>query len=338
MITHLGLSFERSELREMLKMMGWIALIHFLVEALVMGMLSGWDFSRKVVVEGLLDATLLTLFSSPLIYFWVAKPFILSARKAEAALAHELKLQAEQAMQLESSLHQNEQLRERLEQANMKVAEVNERTLQRVGADLHDGPSQLLSYSLMRLGKFTPIIEASGGARGLEELEHMRAALTDTFTELRNISRGLSLPQLATASLGDVIAMAAEMHQEQTGTPVQVIAADLPEEASQALKICVYRIVQESLANAYKHARGIGQKVTCHVEKDLVVTISDGGGGFAAASYNGDGLGLNGMRARVEALGGTLLINSALGRGTQLTARFKIDGLEQREPAYAQEN
>jgi signal transduction histidine kinase len=341
MISRLGLPFERSESREMLTMLGWIALIHFLVEALVMGMLSGWDFSSHVVAEGLLDATLLTVFSSPLIYFWVAKPFIHSARTAEAALAQEINVKAEQAGELKTALdslkqtlHQNELLRDRLEQANLKIADVNERTLQRVGADLHDGPSQLLTYSLMRLGKFAPIIEASGGKRGLEELELMRSALNDTFTEIRNLSRGLSLPQLASASLQDVVMMAVGMHQEQTGSIVQVITRDLPVAAQLPLKICIYRVVQESLANAYKHARSVSLTVNCYMDEDLILVISDAGVGFDPEQETGEGLGLNGMRARVEALGGTLRIESQVGRGTKLTARFSIETSNQHQAAH----
>ena len=72
------------ETQQMLVMVGWIGLIHFFVEALIMGMLSGWQLSRTVVMEGLLDCVLLTVFSSPLIYVLVAKPFIVSARNAES--------------------------------------------------------------------------------------------------------------------------------------------------------------------------------------------------------------------------------------------------------------
>jgi signal transduction histidine kinase len=322
------------ETRQMVTMVGAIALIHFVIEAFIMGFLSNWNLTRHVIDEGLLDCTLLTALSSPPIYFWVARPFINSARNAEAALARELQIQADQARQLElalanlrHSLDQNEDLRNKLQHANEQTADVNERTLQRIGADLHDGPAQLLTYSLLRLGKFTPMLEAIEGAKGKEEVEYMRVALTDTLTEVRNISRGLSLPQLTESTLEEAIAMAVTLHEEQTGSKVQVLTIGLPDIVPQAVKVCVYRIIQESLANAYRHGGGIAQKVTCSFDTVLVLAISDHGPGFDVLNYNRDGLGLSGMRSRVEALGGSLAIDSGPDRGTRLLAIIDLQNL-----------
>lgn len=329
-----------NQTRQMLMMVWWIGIIHFLVEALIMATLSGWHLSRPVIMEGLLDSTLLTLLSTPLIYAWVAKPFITSANDAETALSHTIRDQAEQAATLEStlaslnrSLEQNEDLRIRLQQSNEKIAEINELTLQRIGADLHDGPAQLLTYSLLRLGKFAPIVRKAGRKKDADELSFVQVALTDTLTEVRNISRGLSLPQLSTATLGETIALAVTLHQEQTGTKVDLTTEDLPDNAAQALKVCVYRVVQESLANAYRHGQGRDQKVTAHSGTHLVLTVSDNGPGFDALNYNRDGLGLSGMRARVEALGGTMIIDSKVGSGTSLTIKLDLEHSQMRSAA-----
>jgi signal transduction histidine kinase len=333
------------ETRQIALMVGWIGLIHFVVEAMIMALLSGGELSRPVIMEGLLDSTLLTLFSGPPIYIWVAKPFIISARNAEAALARELRVQAEQARQLEAaldnlrhSLDQNEELRNRLQTASEQAADVNERTLQKIGADLHDGPAQLLTYSLLRLGKFAPIIEAAQGEKGKQEHEHMRVALSDTLTELRNISLGLSLPQLDEATLEQTVAMAVTLHQEQTGTSVQLTTTELPERVPQSVKICVYRVVQESLSNAYRHGKGVNQKVACSFDNTLVLAVSDQGPGFDLQNYNRDGLGLSGMRSRVEALGGSLAVDTGPDRGTRLLVIIDLEAISQREREYVQEN
>jgi signal transduction histidine kinase len=329
------------ETRQIGVMVGWIGLIHFVVEALIMALLSGGQLTRNVVMEGLLDSTLLTVFSGPPIYWWVAKPFIVSARNAEAEMERVIRNQAEQARRLEAtlsdlqhSLDQNEVLRGRLQHSTEETADVNERTLQKIGADLHDGPAQLLTYSLLRLGKFAPLIEAIDGAKGKEEVEYMRVALTDTLTEIRNISRGLSLPQLDGATLEEAIAMAVTLHQEQTGTKVQVIAAGLPGPVPQAVKVCVYRVVQESLANAYKHGQAVSQKVTCSFDGPLILAVSDQGPGFDSQNYNKDGLGLSGMRSRVEALGGVLAVDTGPGHGTRVLVTINLENLKQREEAH----
>lgn len=317
---------------DMLVMVGWIGLIHFFVEAIIMGTLSGWQLTRPVIEEGLLDSTLLTLLSTPLIYAWVAKPFIHSARDAQSALSQEVRRQSDQATQLETTLAslsctlgQNEELRAKLRRANEIASDVNERTLQRIGADLHDGPAQLLTYSLLRLGKFDAIIRAAGATEGDGEIEQMRVALADTLTEVRNISRGLSLPQLATATLEETISLAVILHQEQTGTKVEQEKRDLPKHASQAVKVCVYRVVQESLANASRHGQGVELKVSAHVDHQLIVEIEDKGRGFDPKNIDTTGLGITGMRARVEALGGTLKIDSKPECGARLTIKLDVN-------------
>jgi signal transduction histidine kinase len=327
-----------AETRQMMLMVAWIGIIHFVVEAFIMGLLSDWHLTRTVVAEGLLDSTLLTVFSTPLIYFLVAKPFMTSAHNSEAALARELKSQSNQARQLEaalaelkSSLDQNEDLRLKLQKSNDQAADVNERTLQRIGGDLHDGPAQLLTYSLMRLGKFTPLVESIDGDKGKEELDYMRVALTDTLTEVRNISRGLSLPHLEDVSLAETVSLAVTLHREQTGSRVELVTTGLPQDVPQPVKVCAYRIVQESLTNAYRHGKGINQKVVCWFDKVLNLEISDNGPGFDPKNYNRDGLGLSGMRSRVGALGGTLDVITAPGSGTLLRISIDIDKLRQRE-------
>jgi signal transduction histidine kinase len=327
-----------AETRQLAVMTAWIGLIHFVVEAFIMGLLSGWHLTRTVIEEGLLDCTLLTIFSTPLIYFFVAKPFINSAHNSEAALERELRSQSNQARQLEAaladlkrSLDSNEDLRLKLQKSNDQAADVNERTLQRIGADLHDGPAQLLTYSLLRLGKFTPLVESIDGAKGKEELDFMRIALTDTLTEVRNISRGLSLPHLEDATLEQTIQLAVTLHREQTGSRVELTTSALPNPVPQAVKVCIYRVVQESLTNGYRHGKGSDQRVNCSFDKLLLLEISDRGPGFDPKAENTTGLGLTGMRSRVGALGGTLDVVSSASSGTQVKIRIDLDNLRERE-------
>ena len=71
--------------------------------------------------------------------------------------------------------------------------------------------------------------------------------------------------------------------------------------------LAVYRVIQESLANATKHAPGSAVRIRIDVdEKSVGVEVVDRGGSFAASS--GGGVGLIGMRERVEALGGRLTV------------------------------
>jgi signal transduction histidine kinase len=90
-----------------------------------------------------------------------------------------------------------------------------------------------------------------------------------------------------------------------------------------ALRTCVYRLVQEGLTNASKHAGCKGQFVMLQTDPQIILEISDTGPGIALRTGTlVSGLGLRGMQARVEALGGVLIIRNRIEGGTQLWAEF----------------
>lgn len=322
----------RAEARLLVGMLGRIALIVFLVEALIMVVLFNFVLDRHAVADGLLDATLLTVFASPIIYVWAAKPFAVAAHDAQAALSRELDARAKQSVQLQATLvelkdllSQNEHLRARLQQSSVEFATVNERTLQRIGADLHDGPAQLLSFALMRLHRFMPPTGATDAATAHgEDLGRIRGSIQDTLREVRSISAGLALPELELLSLEETIYLSISAHMDRTDTTVLFEIGDLPGTVSHPMKVCAYRLVQEALTNAVRHAGGKDQRVEARREGDAVlITVSDRGPGMEdAASVWRRGLGLPGLRSRVEAIGGHFELRSNPGEGTTVAARF----------------
>ena len=94
------------------------------------------------------------------------------------------------------------------------------------------------------------------------------------------------------------------------------------------LVTAVYRVAQEALTNARKHAEAQELQVTLLLEGDNLLTLSvhDNGKGFDPARTSADDkhIGLHGMTERVRLLEGILQIESALGSGTQLTASFPV--------------
>jgi signal transduction histidine kinase len=105
----------------------------------------------------------------------------------------------------------------------------------------------------------------------------------------------------------------------------------VPGSASLPLKIAVYRILQEVLNNSYRHAGGKEQRISVlHADGWLEIEATDGGPGFdlSEAEENQDssrGLGLRGMRERVEMLGGTLAIDTAPSHGTTVRVRLPLE-------------
>jgi signal transduction histidine kinase len=324
------------ETRQLFGLLVRIAAIEFSVEVLIMMTFSGWNLTKDVVVWGLLDATLLTLCAAPLIYVFAARPYSVVAHDARERLARELDLSAAQAKSLEDGLQKlrialarNEELQRTLHLANLQVAETNERVLQKIGADLHDGPAQLLAYALLRIRALIATLAGADNIKGANVVEQLRSAIADSLREVRNISTGLSPPGLESATLREAIVLAIALHEQHTSTSVHSHILTSSEPISEQLKVCVYRVVQEALTNAYRHAgaKGIVVKAICNDR--LQLTISDAGPGFIPELAVKSGLGLNGMRARVESLGGRFRIDSTPGAGARIFAEFDLTALEE---------
>ncbi|MFZ5957950.1 sensor histidine kinase [Pseudomonas knackmussii] len=228
-------------------------------------------------------------------------------------------------------LRRNDQLQQRIANANQQFWRINELTLRRLGADLHDGPAQLLTLILIRLDDLAEALApVDQESEGRDTYESIRGAAQDALREVRDISRGLALPEIGELSLADELTLAAKRHEERTGSKVEVELGSLPQSAPLPLKICLYRFVQESLSNAFKHAAGQGQKLSADYDGKLLhVTVVDSGPGFEVGAENNhrDGrphLGLAGLRYRVESFGGVFDIESAPGRGTRVSARLRL--------------
>jgi signal transduction histidine kinase len=294
-------------------MVAKIGCIIFIVEALVMFVLYGFE-STVTVFESMLDSTMLTLIASPLIYVWVARPFA-----AEAAAAREEL--ADQLTETRSLLDQNVRLKDSLQEFSAASADIHERTLQRIGADLHDGPAQSLTFSLLQIDRLLKAFERSGATAMIGDATELRRVIFDTAREVRGISTGLALPELRAMSLHEVVELAVHRHRMTTGGEASITFKSHAS-VTQPQKPCIYRVVQESLSNAFKHGKAQSVAVTVADTPELTVSITDNGNGFDPEGVVNKGLGLLGMRARVEALRGHFEITSAPGKGTTVVAKF----------------
>ncbi len=231
----------------------------------------------------------------------------------------------EQVKDLTKLLGVNTELSSKIKMANMNAAALNDLMLNRLGSDLHDGPAQQLAFALLRLSSLT----ASNKEGSKQELDRLQQAIRDALKEIRHISAGLNLPQLAELPVTDVIRLVVGNHERMTETKVNLKLQKLPKTLSLATKTCLYRFVQEGLTNAFKHAKGVSQSVSIdQIDDTIVAEVGDKGKGFVWKGYErGSGhLGLIGMQNCVQAFGGTMSVVSAPGRGCTLTARIPIDG------------
>jgi signal transduction histidine kinase len=252
----------------------------------------------------------------------------LIVRQAKARVAAHRNTLKNKVTEARALAAQNGKLRQQAEQSRLDSIHSNERLLNQIGQDLHDGPIQLLSILGLKLSE---LVDANGPSIVLEQSQSRLSPaelLAGTLVELRNLAKGLVLPQLDGLATEDTLRLAIRQHERMTGTAVRYTIGVLPA-CPPALKICLYRIVQEALNNAYYYANGCGQRVAASADAQWIsVVISDSGRGQAEPHRvpRGEvGLGLTGLRRRVEALHGTFEVSSRAD-GTWVSAKIPISG------------
>ncbi len=256
-------------------------------------------------------------------------------RQREVALTN-------QVAQLKELIAQNDELDLRIRRARANAATLNERLLLRIGAELERQATKKLGASLAFLDTFAEknqrCLLADSRSQCNENLPIIRSSLERALQEIVSIVGGLGLPHLESMPLKEVFVSAVLGHEQRTGSSVRFLADELPSHAALQAKITAYRVVQEGLNNAYRHARGLGQEVRVSYEAEwLRIEVSDRGPGFDSTLplHKRERLGLAGMRERVESLGGRFLIETNRGSGTKITAFLPLTSLVEEETAPA---
>ena len=279
----------------------------------------------KALEHGKILVLTITLLGGGLLYlilYWVVR----RASQTIDSQAGELKSQINQLSEL---LKQNQELRNRTQQASSRAVELNEQFLRRVGSELHDGPAQSLGFALLRLDAIKNYNEVADIENSSNEFEQIKSSLSEALTEIRSLSAGLVMPELTQLSLKELLTKVVRSHENRTENHVSFFMSNLPENCPLPLKICAYRFAQEGLNNAFRHARGSGLSFSAkNQDMNLELTITDKGVGFDLNNFKSSkhsGLGLLGLRERIESLGGEFSVQSAPGEGTRINAKMPLN-------------
>jgi PAS domain S-box-containing protein len=196
------------------------------------------------------------------------------------------------------------------------LVDAQEEERRRIAADIHDDPVQVMTATSIRLGAIRARIKDPGLAAEVERLE---TTARRAIGRLRRLLFELRPPSLDQERLGQTL----RSHLESLRAEEQVsyrLEDRLEEEPPLDVRVIAYRIIQEALANARKHARAtevVVELETAH--RGVLVRIRDDGVGFDPEESRGrppERLGLVSMRERAEMAGGWCRVWSAPGRGT----------------------
>ena len=228
--------------------------------------------------------------------------------------------------ELERRLDENTHARADLQELSSRLLRAQENERRNLARELHDEVGQSLSAILMETEN-ARCAEQSEDLRG--HLSSIRTLAEKTVNEVRDLALLLRPSMLDDFGLVPALNWHAREMTKRTGLNVVVSADEAADDLPDEHKTCIYRMVQEAVNNAARHARARTVEVAVRREnQSMVFTVQDDGAGFDPRIVRG--LGLLGMEERVRRLGGQLRIDSRPGRGTRISAELPLSELATR--------
>jgi signal transduction histidine kinase len=212
---------------------------------------------------------------------------------------------------------------ERLHQRETRQAATDER--QRLARDLHDSATQTI-YSANLIAEILPASWQRGPEEGLQDTKTLRRLMRTALCEMRTLLYELRPETLDSAPLGDLLERLGEALTGQGETACEV-EVDEDVKLPVDVKLVFYRVAQEALTNAAKHAHATRVRVAVAGEAKAVrLTVHDDGVGFDPAAARPGSMGLRTMRERAQGIDAGLRVESHAGEGTTVTMMWKGPG------------
>ena len=210
----------------------------------------------------------------------------------------------------------NAQLYAELTASRARIVAAGDQARQRIERDLHDGAQQRLVSLALRL-RAAQAAAPPGTEEFGAQLEQAVAEAAAAAEELREVARGIHPAALADRGLRPALKTLARRSPVPVDLQVRTDGR-LPE----PVEISAYYVVAEALTNAAKHARASAITVRAEADGDVLrITVRDDGAGGADLAR---GTGLAGLKDRVEAIGGRIILHSPRGAGTTLRAELPL--------------
>ncbi|WP_426669758.1 sensor histidine kinase [Mucilaginibacter sp. McL0603] len=238
-------------------------------------------------------------------------------------------------------LYRNRQLKNQREQEQLQASfrqellktqiEVQDQTLDHISTEIHDNITQVLSFVKLSLAN----VASTADGEKKSKINEARELVAQTITDLRDLSKSLSLEQINSLGLVKTIEKEAERVNKSGLLEVIIIKNGQAYSLGQQRELVLFRIFQETLNNTLKHANAKHLKIILQYHPDLFnLTLEDDGSGFSVKMIDNKlGSGLKNIENRASLIGGTANIVSAPHKGCctkisldPLKTQFYTDG------------
>ncbi len=201
----------------------------------------------------------------------------------------------------------------------LKIIEAQEDERKRLSREIHDGPAQMMANILLRSEIVERIYNEKGIEEALREIRDLRIMVKASLAEVRRIIYDLRPMALDDLGLVPTLSKYLKTFAEHTKIKVRFRNIGKEQRLSQQLEVALFRLVQESVQNASKHANPTEIEVKIEIsEKRAVIFIKDDGSGFDLNEKKEGSFGIIGMKERVNMLKGEIKISSKLNVGTTI--------------------
>lgn len=209
-----------------------------------------------------------------------------------------------------------------LEVLSRKILKAHEEERKRIAREIHDGPAQAVVNLSLKVELAQKLIQNSEYEKCTQELDVLNTAIKSTSKEIRTLLYDLK-PSFLDAGLIAALHNRFGIFEENTGIKVNFSVSGDDSKIEYYLSSTLYRMIQESLSNIYKHSHAKNVTVDFSTNDNIIyVTVTDDGVGFDTKQQLkkspslGGGFGLGGLKERAELIKGKVSINSAPGKGT----------------------
>jgi signal transduction histidine kinase len=262
-------------------------------------------------------SSLFSRFRGTLIFFLILT-LCCGALLTAGSMRRILRLEHISAVRLQEAEHARGALRE----LSARLIEVQESERRALSRELHDEVGQSVSALLIGIGNLAALMPP-GNSQARAQIGELRMLAEKTVAVVRDMSLLLRPSMLDDLGLLPALQWQAREISRNHNVFVQVIADPVPDDLSEEHKTCIYRVVQEALRNAVRHAHARSATVELrHSADKLVLSVRDDGQGFSTEREKG--LGLLGMEERVTHLHGQFRVDSSPGEGTRIRVELPL--------------
>lgn len=209
----------------------------------------------------------------------------------------------------------------------LRIIEAQEEERKRLSREIHDGPAQMMANVMMRSDLIERVFREHGERAGMGEIKSLKKMVRNALYEVRRIIydlRPMALDDLGLVpTLKKYLQTIEEYHND---TKIEFVNMGAEKRLPAKFEVALFRLVQESVQNALKHADAHEIKVKLEMSKNSVsVVIRDDGKGFDIHEDKPESFGILGMKERVELLQGQLSIDSKINRGTVVIIQVPLE-------------